>query len=481
MEHIFEVRVGTRPVARFARLVGREDFAEARALGADLARRLDRRVLWNLNSTANGGGVAEMLRPLLGYSRSFGIDARWLVVRGNADFFRVTKRLHHALHGSPGDGTPLDEAAHRIYRETLRPAAAELSAIIQPGDVVLLHDPQTAGLAPALAGCGVHIIWRCHIGHDAETREVQAGWGFLSPYLKEIPHYVFSRAAYVPSYCDHGKSSIIQPSIDAFSAKNQRLEDSAVHGILAHIGLVRDWPPGEAHTRFQRDDGSPGRVERRAELVREEAAPSWRTPLVVQVSRWDPLKDPVGVIEGFARLVAGGYRDDVQLVLAGPDVRGVSDDPEGAATLEHTIAAWRALPEAVRRRVHLASLPIEDVEENAAMVNALQRHAAVVVQKSLHEGFGLTVTEAMWKARPVLASAVGGIPDQIEDGVHGLLLRDPRDLDGFAGALRRLLEDEDAARELGRAARERVRSHFLGIRHLLEYGRLILELEDRAA
>jgi trehalose synthase len=478
VEHVFEVRVGTRPIGRFARLIGREAFAETSRLGAALARRLDRKVVWNLNTTAAGGGVAEMLRPLLGYSRSVGIDARWLVVRGNPAFFRVTKRLHHALHGSEGDGSPLDESAHRIYRDALRPAAEELVTLVKPGDIVLLHDPQTAGLAPGLVRSGAHLIWRCHVGHDSTNAVVETGWQFLFPYLKEVPHYVFSRGAYIASYCDHGKAIVIQPSIDAFSSKNQKLERSAVHAILAHSGIVADWDGERGDTTFRRDDGSPGRVDRQAEIVREGGPPSWRTPLVLQVSRWDPLKDPVGVMRGFARLLEGGYRGGAHLALAGPDVRGVSDDPEGASTLAQAIAVWRELPRGVRRRVHLLSLPVEDVEENAAIVNALQRHAVAVVQKSLHEGFGLTVTEAMWKARPVVASAVGGIRDQIEDGVHGLLLRDPQDVDAFAASLRRVLEDETLARRLARAARQRVKTQFLGVRHLLEYGRLFASVID---
>jgi trehalose synthase len=213
------------------------------------------------------------------------------------------------------------------------------------------------------------------------------------------------------------------------------------------------------------------------DVIRLGRAPAWDTPLVVQVSRWDPLKDPIGVMRGFASLVDGQAPAGAELVLAGPDVRAISDDPEGAEVFDAVVAEWRALPHAIRNRVHLASLPTDDVDENAAIVNALQRHAAVVVQKSLEEGFGLTVTEAMWKARPVVASAVGGIQDQIEDGVHGLLLHDPSDLSSFATSLRRVLEDTALAERLGSAARERVREQFLGVRHLLEYARLIARLD----
>ncbi len=216
-------------------------------------------------------------------------------------------------------------------------------------------------------------------------------------------------------------------------------------------------------------------------MIRLGRPPTWETPLVVQVSRWDPLKDPVGVMRGFASLVDGTTPSSAHLVLAGPDVSGVTDDPEGGAVFDAVHLAWRALPHAVRDKIHLASLPTADVEENAVIVNALQRHATVVVQKSLKEGFGLTVTEAMWKGRPVLASAVGGIQDQIEDGVSGVLLKDPTNVEEFAMALRRLLEDPDWAQRLGAAARDRVCDQFLGIRHLLEYARLIARLDEAAS
>jgi trehalose synthase len=309
----------------------------------------------------------------------------------------------------------------------------------------------------------------------------RAGWAFLEPYLEWIPRYVFSRITYVPPSCDHGKSVVIQPSIDPFSPKNQPMAPETVRAILAHTGLIEGPVPPGARPVFTRLDGTPGRVERRADLVTCGRLPDPDAPMVVQVSRWDPLKDMGGVIEGFARgvFVPGGSAP-AQLVLAGPNVNAVTDDPEGQASFAAVLDAWRALPQSLRSRVHLASLPMADVSENAAIVNALQRHATVMVQKSLHEGFGLTVTEAMWKARPVVASAVGGIQDQIEDGESGLLLKDPRDLDGFAEALNRLLASPEEARRIGQCARERVRERFLGVRHLLEYARLIEDLEASA-
>ena len=480
MSALQEVRVGVQTLDRLQPILSHEAFDEALAAAAVMRTRLSKRVVWNVNSTAAGGGVAEMLQSLLGYTRGLGIDTRWLVVQGNDAFFRVTKRLHHALHGEPGDGSPLGTAERELYEETLRPAALELRALARPGDFLLLHDPQTAGLAPALAEAGVHTIWRCHIGSDDPSPEAELGWAFLAPYLSKVRYYVFSRSAYVPEVCDHGKSTIITPSIDPLSAKNQDLSTETMLAILVQTGLIEGPMPEGASCSFLRDDGTPGRVARPADVVRSGRAPSRNTPLVVQVSRWDPLKDMAGVMDGFVRLVETGASHEAELVLAGPDVRSVTDDPEGRVVFDDVVERWRALPPPLRDRIHLASLPMDDVQENAAIVNALQRHASVVVQKSLREGFGLTVTEAMWKARPVVASALGGILEQIEDGVSGVLVRDPRDPDQLATALHSLLEDPPRAEAIGKRARERVRDRFLGMGHLVRYAHLFERIEDGA-
>ncbi len=478
MVRLEEVQVGAYSIERFAPLVGEMDVGALAEKAKSLHERLTGRVFWTVNSTAVGGGVAEMLRPLLAYARGMGIDARWLVVQGNEDFFRVTKRLHHALHGADGDGTRLGDAAREIYESTLRENAADLVPRVQPGDFVLLHDPQTAGLAQPLMEAGARVVWRCHIGHDQQNEEVERGWAFLFPYLKEVPTFVFSREAYVPSYCDHGKSVIIQPSIDAFSAKNQEMGENAMQAILTQVGLAQGEVAASAEPVFLREDGSPGRVERAADIMRLGSAPDLDATMVVQVSRWDPLKDHLGVMQGFAGMLEDHLHLDAHLVLAGPNVKGVADDPEGADVYAEVVEGWRALPHRIRRRVHLAMLPTADVEENAAIVNALQRHATVVVQKSLREGFGLTVTEAMWKGRAVLASAVGGIQDQIQDGVNGCLLVDPTDLNRFGEALYELLSNPARIDRLGEAARESVRSGYLGIRHIMQYTTLFQRLDE---
>ena len=214
-------------------------------------------------------------------------------------------------------------------------------------------------------------------------------------------------------------------------------------------------------------------------MLREGPPTAWETPLAVQVSRWDRLKDHRGVLDGFLRALDGTAGESgAQLMLVGPDVKMVVDDPEGAEVYGELVDVWSGLPDVQRSRVQLVTLPMNDLQENAAMVNAIQRHAATIVQKSLREGFGLTVTEAMWKARPVIGSAVGGIQDQIEHGVSGVLLRDPADPDAFAAALNQLLGNPDLAQRLGRNARQRVCQQFLGLASLTRYADLIERLDD---
>jgi trehalose synthase len=471
-----EVPVPAQSIARFAPLMNAGAHARyVEAVGEAVAR-LAGRVVWNVNSTARGGGVAEMMGPLVACARGAGADARWVVIAGTPGFFSITKRLHNLLHGWPGDGGPLGGAERRVYEEVLAANGDELTAVLRPGDLVLLHDPQTAGLIPAMRRSGAIVVWRCHVGHDhpGDSAPVERAWGFLEPYLGEAHATVFSRHEYIPACCDSARAHVIRPAIDPFSPKNQEMPDERVRAILVHVGLVGG-PPGEGGRGFLRDDGAPGRVDRSADIIRLGPAPAWDAPLVVQVSRWDRLKDPVGVLRGFVAL-APSQLGDAHLVLAGPTVRGVTDDPDGPAVFAEVTNAWRALPHERRRRVQLAALPMADPSENAAIVNALQRHAAVVVQKSLEEGFGLTVTEAMWKGRPVVASAVGGIVDQIDDGREGILLGDPADLEAFAGALHRVLGEPGLARRLGAAARERVHREFLGIRQLADYAELVEEL-----
>jgi trehalose synthase len=429
------------------------------------ADRLAGRRLWHVNSTEQGGGVAEMLHFLLGYLAGAGIDTRWVVIEGNEEFFQVTKRIHHLLHGQPGDARELDEPARASFRQTLKEALGELQQRVEPGDVVVLHDPQTAGLVPALKQQGAVVVWSCHVGVDQPNDLARTAWEFMRPAVQKADAYVFSRATYCWEGLDRSRLSVIAPCIDAFAPKNQTLEPSTVNAILQAAGILEDPDIKVGAPGFRRLDGSPGRVVRRAEMIQHQPIPPC-APLVVQVSRWDPLKDPLGVLQGFTHHVPDEL--GAHLLLAGPVAASVSDDPEADQVLQQVRRAGAALPRAARDRVHLACLPMEDLEENAAIVNALQRRADVIVQKSLAEGFGLTVAESMWKARPVLASRVGGIQDQIRHGHSGLLLEDPSDLVGFGRALQTLLTDRDRAERMGEAAHRRVCSDYLAPRQLTQ-------------
>ena len=466
MAALTEVPVSSLSPERFESLLG-EGWRTVDEAIEESRRLLKGRVLWNVNSTARGGGVAELLQSLIAYARGAGVDVRWLTISGNPDFFRVTKRLHNRLHESEGDGGPLGPDEREIYEAALAEAADELVELVQPGDIVDIHDPQPAGLVPHVISDEVKVIWRCHIGVDRPGELARAAWDFLRRYVEDADAYVFSRKQFVWEGLDQDRMWIIPPSIDAFSPKNQDLDADEVGGILAAIGLQDTPDPG--HALFRRFDGTEARVTRAADLVQDGPVPE-DAPLVTQVSRWDRLKDPVGVQRCFADFLTS---EAAHLLLAGPSVAGVSDDPEGAEVLEEVTAQRSELPAEKRSRVHLASLATEDIEENAAMVNAIQRRSDVVVQKSLAEGFGLTVAEAMWKARPMVASRVGGIQDQIEDGVSGVLIDDPADLRAVAEAIDGFIQDPGRAAEAGEAARQRVIDEFLGTRTLLQYMDLI--------
>ena len=430
------------------------------------------RVVWNLNSTARGGGVVELLGPLVAYARGAGVDARWTVIDGTPEFFAVTKRIHNRLHGAEGDGLPLDEPARRTYEQVLAGNVAHVAPRVQAGDVVILHDPQTAGMVDAFRAEGATVIWRCHVGLDRPNEVAREAWAFLRPYLEHADAYVFSRESFAWEGLPRERIYVIPPSIDVFAPKNAELDPDTVRAVLRAAALVSDGG-ARAPAAFVRHDGTPGRVERAAELFEDAPLPV-DVPVVVQISRWDALKDPIGVVRGFAEHVPA--ETGAHMVYAGPSVEAVSDDPEGAHVLREALALRERLPDEPRSRLHLAALPMHDVEENAIIVNALQRHAQVIVQKSLAEGFGLTVSEAMWKARPVVASRIGGIQDQVVDGETGLLLDDPHDRPAYGAALTDLLRDPKRAEAMGRRARERVRDHFTSPRSLLDYLHLIRTL-----
>jgi trehalose synthase len=465
-----EIEIQPVPLERLAQLLSE---ARAQRLLDYQRRAMDvfaGRTVWNINATSKGGGVAEMLQYILAYSRGAGVDTRWLVLDGDHDFFMITKRLHNLLHGSPGDGGPLGPEQRDHFARVLSFNLPMAEQVVKAGDIVLLHDPQTAGLVDGLRRLGAHVVWRCHIGRDTSNLLTDLGWQFLREFIENADAFIFTREEYVPSWVPADKVVIIAPSVDPFSAKNIALSEARVRASLAQAGLSGIHPDPD-QLGFVRRDGSPGRVRPHTGLLHGHAWIPVDARLVIQVSRWDRLKDMPGVLRGFTDRL-DSLPGDAHLALVGPEASGVDDDPEGAAVFDECVSLWERLPSEAQARVHLVSLPMDDVDENAHLVNALQRRASLVVQKSLVEGFGLTVTEAMWKARPVIASAVGGISDQIVDGVHGILVQDPLDLDAYGAAVERVLNDDALAAKLGEAARERVEDQYLGDRHLIQYVQL---------
>jgi len=463
------IELDQAPLDRFRTLLDQDAWRELESTMGRLSAALRGRVLWNVNSTAQGGGVAELLGSLIPYDREAGIDERWVVIEGSPPFFVITKRLHNMLHGSLTEDLEISAEERRLYDETMRRNAAALVDVVKPGDPIIIHDPQAAGLVPPLARHGAQVIWRSHVGVDAPNDSTRAAWKMLRPYLGPASALVFSRRTYVWEGLDRSRVHVIAPAIDPFSLKNEDLDDKTVAAVLGAAGIVQG-PRGEVVVR--RTDGSAVPITRAAKMCGGSVPQDAR--LVVQVSRWDGLKDPVGVMRGFAEHVAP--RTDSRLVLGGPDPGPVRDDPEQPAVLREVIATREQIAPQVRERIHIAQMPMDDVDENAAIVNALQRRADVVVQKSLAEGFGLTVAEAMWKGRPIVASRVGGIEDQIEHGQSGFLIDDPRDLEAFGHAVVRLLDDRADADRLGHDARRRAIRQFLAPRHLVEQARLVMDV-----
>lgn len=446
MAELKRVEIEPAPLERFRPLIG-DRYAEIERTAAAARETFAERRIWHINSTAQGGGVAEMLRALLPYARGAGVDTRWMVLPETDGFFPITKRLHNRLHGHRGDGGPLDEETRRIYEGALSRCAEMLTRMVEPGDVIYLHDPQSAGLGPAMREAGLTVVWRCHVGVDRPNDLAREAWDFLRPYVEAADAYVFSRREYLWEELDEQRAWFMPPVIDPFSPKNEELDRDRVGEILAA-------------------------VREKATILEEAPLPADATA-VTQVSRWDRLKDPRGLLEVFERHLE---EPTAHLLLVGPETAGVSDDPEAAAVYEEVAEHWRGTSDACRARSHLLSLPMTDPRENALMVNALQRRSQVIVQKSLAEGFGLTVAEAMWKARPLVASRVGGIQDQVVDGETGVLVDDPRDLPGFARAIEAVLGDRGRCAEMGRAGHERVRDNFLAVDRLREYVNLLASL-----
>ncbi len=369
-----------------------------------LVRRLRGRRLVMVNSTSAGGGVAEILHRLVRLLNELGLPTTWEVMPGDARFYAITKSIHNALHGAPAT---LTESDWDHFMEVSHAGARKLAL---DGDLVMIHDPQPVALAALRRQPGQTWVWRCHIDLSVAAPVV---WNVIASHLTSYDSAVFSHHAFVPAL--PLPAYLVPPSIDPLSDKNRALEPVEERALLEPFDLPA------------------------------------RRPLVVQVSRFDRLKDPVGVIDAF---VLSRRWEDSHLVLAGGSA---DDDPEGAEVLAEVRA--RAVG---RSDVSLLALP----PDAHLVINALQRRAAVVVQKSLREGFALTVSEALWKQRAVVAGAVGGIPLQVIHDQTGVLVRS---VEGCAYQLTRLLRSLDLRRRLGRNGREHVRQLFLLPREARDY------------
>jgi trehalose synthase len=379
-----------------------------------LANQLSGKIIQNINSTYIGGGVSEILEHMVPLLNQLGVDARWDVIRGDEEFFEVTKKFHNALHGKSERLTGKDFSK---FKEITKQNLEELRLY---GDIMFIHDPQPIGFIEKKSEAGGRWIWRCHIDISKPHMKV---WRFLRGYVNDYDAAVFS----APNFSQklRIRQFFISPSIDPLSDKNKELNQSFIDGVLKDYGLTSD------------------------------------KPIILQVSRYDRLKDPVGVIDAF-EIVKRSI--DCQLVLAGGTA---TDDPESEEVLEE-----------VRRRaegnkdIHVLLIPPESDLE----INALQRAATIIMQKSLKEGFGLTISEALWKAKPVIASAVGGIPLQIKNKFTGLLCHS---VEGAAYDLRQLLSNPDFARTLGKNGREHVRQNFLITSHLKNYLLMFIALDKK--
>ena len=449
---------------RLEDLIGPGRSGELRAAAERIRDRLGGGTLWHVNSTAAGGGVAEMLRAVLPLYAALGVRVGWLVVGGDDGFFAITKRLGVALYGAWGDdGGRLGPAERAAYAAALARNAEQARSALDGRDVLILHDHQTAGLAAVLAGRVSAVFWRCHVGVDRHTDASLAAWDFTASYLSDVDGLIFSIARHVPAWASNRRVAVIPPFLSPFSAKNAELTAEDRAAALVHCGLrpgtVRPWTVSTSE--------GPVTLRRPARVVGE---PARGEPLVVQVSRWDRLKDMDGVLAAFVSEVDTG-----QLALVGPDPDGIPDDIEQHAWFDRCLASWRSLAPATRRRVSLICLPMTDLRENAVLVNAIQRAADVVAQKSLAEGFGLTVTEAMWKHRLVVGSAVGGIREQITHGEDGLLVTpgDADDLAAFGAVLASAVRGQVDGAVLGARAHRRVLDAYLPDGEIVGTARLL--------
>jgi len=367
-----------------------------------LADRLKGKVMQHVNSTSVGGGVAEILNRMVPLLRDLGVDARWDLIRGGEQFFEVTKKFHNLLHGRQGELTPKD---FEIFLETSQQNIEEIAI---SGDIVFIHDPQPIALIKK-KNKDNKWLWRCHI--DVSNPNIKV-WNFLKNFILEYHGAIFSAPVFSQKLPI--RQFLISPSIDPLSDKNKVLPKETIDSVFRKYNIPQD------------------------------------KPIITQVSRFDRLKDPVGVIETYKQVKR---YVDCRLVLAGGTA---SDDPEGKNVLEEVNEKAQG-----DKDIHILLLPQNDIE-----INALQRGSTIIVQKSLGEGFGLTVTEALWKAKPVVASSVGGIPLQIKHKYSGML---SHSIEGTAFAIKQLLHSAEYAKRLGENGRAHIKNNFLVTRHLKDY------------
>jgi trehalose synthase len=475
-----QVHDDASPLERLALLLGPER-AERLREQADRGRRsLGDRTVWNVGATTSVDRDAEMLFSLLapgsGSGPRAGVEARSLVIDAGPAFFRITKRMHNFLRGAVGDAGRLAEAERQHYETVLATNLTRLAGRVRRGDLVLLQDPAAAGLAPGLRGLGAHVIWLSHVATGVANRAAEMGWSFLRPYVEAADAVVFPRGGCAPRWLNPYRTFVIPPALDPSSPRNRELTSEQVEATLRSAGIVAG-NVGDRFRDFARGDGSPGRVRRHSGVTMSDELLPAGERYVLQVGHWDRLEDAAGVLAGFASALAR-MPSDVHLVLAGPRPEVIAHDPESTHVAQECVGAWQQLPAYALRRIHICWLPSDDPDEHDHIVNALQRRADLVVHKSIAEDFGLTVAESMWKGRAVLASRVGGIPDQVVDCESGVLLDDSRDVDSFGAAVATLMRDAGLRDRLGVAARERVGDRFLGDRLLAQYVELVAALLD---
>ncbi|WP_036379522.1 glycosyltransferase [Muricauda sp. MAR_2010_75] len=401
--------------------------------------------VWMINSTAIGGGVAEMLPSQMRILRELGVSIEWLVIEAKEKaFFDITKRIHNAIHGS-GDGI-FTEKDRTIFEEVNRQNLSKALELINEGDIVVVHDPQPMPLAAMIKKeKKVSIIWRCHIGLEEDTEVTDAVWNFLKPYTNDYDHFIFSLPSYVPKGLKK-KTTIIPPAIDPLSHKNRELQLHKCIGILYQSGVLDDhkamlYHRYEHKVRKVMPDGTFDFLDA------DENLDLIYRPIVTEISRWDRLKGFKELMQAFIKMKQDNRKNGdpksleykriemTLLVMAGPDPAFVSDDPEGEAVLKELTEAYKAVDDDMKNDIAILLLPLDNPKENALIVNALQRTSSIIVQNSIQEGFGLTATEAMWKRKPVLVSGAAGLKLQVEHNKTGMINEDPTDIESLTKTL----------------------------------------------